>query len=54
MLQDKIHMPTSSGGIMRYFEDYKSKLQFKPIHIVTLIILIIVVEFFLHRSGWLG
>ena len=36
-----ISMPTSSGGLMRYNEEYKSRLMLKPSHIVLFIILIV-------------
>lgn len=54
MLQDKIQMPMSSGGLVNYSDEYKSKMQFKPIHVVILIVIIIIVEFFLHKSGWIS
>ena len=32
-----MQMPSSGSGIVRYFDDYKSKMQFKPAHIIVLI-----------------
>jgi len=56
MAKDKITMPTSTAGITRYFEDYKSKVTFKPGHIIILTILVIVIAIILHMYGnaWLG
>jgi len=34
-------MPAGFGGLMRYNEEYNSRLKFKPTHIVIFIILII-------------
>ncbi len=51
MSRDKISMPSSTAGITRYFDDYKSKLQFKPGHIIILIIAIIIIEILLHTFG---
>lgn len=34
-------MPAGFGGLMRYSEEYKSKLVFKPTHVVIFIIIII-------------
>ena len=34
-------MPSSFGGLMRYNEEYTSKLMLKPSHVVLFIILII-------------
>jgi preprotein translocase subunit Sec61beta len=48
---DKIQMPSSGAGITRYFDDYKSKIEFKPEHIIVLIILIIVVIIILHLTA---
>jgi preprotein translocase subunit Sec61beta len=49
--QDKIQMPSSGAGIMRYFDDYKSKIEFKPEHVVILTILVIIVVIVLHLTG---
>lgn len=45
---NKIQMPSSGGGIVRYFDDYKSKIQFKPGHIIVLVIVVIIIELLLH------
>ncbi len=56
MAKDKIQMPSSAAGITRYFDDYKSKVTFKPGHIIVLTILVIVIAVILHLYGnaWLG
>ena len=56
MAQDKINMPMSGGGLVRYFDDYKSKIEFKPRHIIVLAVVIIVIEVILHTfgNGWFG
>tara|TARA_Y100000310_G_scaffold334410_2_gene414122 strand:- start:46 stop:207 length:162 start_codon:yes stop_codon:yes gene_type:complete len=41
-MADKINMPAGFGGLMRYGEEYKSKLMLKPEYIVIFIILVIV------------
>ncbi len=51
MAQDKINLPSSGGGLLRYFEDYKSRLEIKPMVIVTIIVLIIVIELYLYKFG---
>ena len=50
MAQDKIQMPASSGGLVRYFDDYKSKIQIKPVYVMAFIVLIIIVEFLLYKG----
>jgi preprotein translocase subunit Sec61beta len=52
---DKMQMPSSGAGITRYFDDYKSKIQLKPMHVVVLAIIIVVVIVILHiQSGLMG
>lgn len=51
MAQEKIQMPSSGGGLVRYFDDYKSKIEIKPTHVMIVIVLIIVLEVFLHTKG---
>lgn len=40
-MANPISMPSGSGGLMRYNEEYNSKLKFKPSQIVLFIIAII-------------
>ena len=56
MAQDKISMPSSQGGLVRYFDDYKSKISFKPGHVIILAVMIILIVIILHKFGnnWLG
>ena len=56
MGQDKISMPSGMGGLVRYFDEYKSKIEFKPGHIIILCILVIVIMIVLYTYGnsWLG
>ncbi|MEK6840572.1 MAG: hypothetical protein AABX79_01315 [Nanoarchaeota archaeon] len=41
MADDKIHMPAGFGGLMRFDEEYESKIMLKPTHIIAFIILIL-------------
>jgi preprotein translocase subunit Sec61beta len=56
MAQEKIQMPTGMGGLMRYSEEYKSSLMFKPGTVIFLIVLVMIIEFVLHKfgAGWFG
>lgn len=38
-------MPSSFGGLMRYNEEYKSKLMLKPSHVILFVMLIILFVF---------
>lgn len=44
-------MPASIGGLVRYFDDYKSKIEFKPGHVIILAMIVIIIEIFLHVFG---
>jgi preprotein translocase subunit Sec61beta len=48
---NKVSMPSSTAGITRYFDDYKSKIEFKPGHIIILICVIIILEIVLKVYG---
>jgi preprotein translocase subunit Sec61beta len=56
MSNDKIQMPSSGAGLTSYFNDYHTKVELKPEHVVILIILVIIVEVILNWQGyaWFG
>ncbi|MBI1971187.1 preprotein translocase subunit Sec61beta [Candidatus Woesearchaeota archaeon] len=56
MAQDRVQLPSGTGGLMRYFDEYRSKIELKPGHIILFVILIVVIELVLHWQGprWLG
>ena len=56
MSKDKINMPMSSAGITRYFDDYKSKIEFKPGHIIFIAIAVVTMVILLNMYGntWFG
>ena len=56
MAKDRIQMPSGMGGLVRYFDDYKSKIEFKPGHIIVMAVLIMLILVILHAYGysWLG
>jgi len=51
MADERIQMPSSGGGLVRYFEDYRSKLQFKPYWVIVFIIIVILIELLLFSFG---
>ena len=51
MAQDRISMPSGMGGLVRYFDEYKSKIKFKPGHIIVFCVIIIVIMLFLYSYG---
>ncbi len=48
MADDRIQMPSGMGGLVRYFDDVQSKIEFKPSALVIMILSVIVVELLLH------
>ena len=48
MADERIQMPSGMGGLVRYFDDAKSKLQIKPEYIVVLISIVIILEILLQ------
>jgi len=55
-MADKIQMPSGMGGLVRYFDEYRSKIEFKPGHIIVICVVIIIILILLHIFGgnWLG
>ena len=48
---NKISMPSSTAGITRFFDEYKSKLEISPGAVIILILLVIILMVFLHMFG---
>lgn len=42
-------MPSSGGGLVRYFEDYKSKIEIPPMVIIVIIVLVIIVGVYMYK-----
>ena len=51
MARDKISMPSGMGGLVRYFDEYRSKIEFKPGQIIVLCVIVIVIMIFLYTYG---
>lgn len=47
---NKIHLPASGGGLVRYSEEMPSKLQLKPMMVVAIIVVIIIIEIILYKG----
>ena len=56
MAKNQTSVPQSTGGLVRYFDEYKSKIEFKPGHIIVLCILVMIIMIILYTYGaaWLG
>ncbi|MBI2549189.1 preprotein translocase subunit Sec61beta [Candidatus Woesearchaeota archaeon] len=44
-------MPSGMGGLVRYFDEYKSKIEFQPGHIIILALVIIILVLIFHLYG---
>ncbi len=51
MANNKIQMPSSMGGLIRYFDEYKSRLNFKPGHVIILCVVVMIMIILLHIYG---
>ncbi len=51
MAEQKITMPQSGGGLVRYFEDYKTKFQISPQAVIWMIGVVIAIISLLHIFG---
>lgn len=52
MADNKVNMPAGFGGLMRFSEEYESKFNLKPTHVIAFIILVI--AFRIALGVWLG
>jgi preprotein translocase subunit Sec61beta len=51
MAKEKMNMPMSGAGLTRYFDDYKSKIDFKPGHIIFFALIVVLIVLALHQWG---
>ncbi len=50
MADTRIRMPSSGGGLIRYFDEYKSKIQIPPTAVVVAIAIVIILGIFLNKG----
>jgi len=48
MAKETTRMPMSTAGITTYFEEYRSKIEFKPGHVIVMAVVIILIIVALH------
>ncbi len=51
MADNRIQLPSSQGGLVRYFDEYKSRIEFKPGYVIFFIVLVILLEIALHSQS---
>ncbi|MBT4935301.1 preprotein translocase subunit Sec61beta [Candidatus Woesearchaeota archaeon] len=45
---NKIRMPSGQGGLTRYFDEFKSKIEFSPGAVIIFCVIIMVIIIVLH------
>lgn len=51
MVDDKIRLPSGQGGLTRYFDEYKSKIELSPGAVIILVFIMIIIVILLHQFG---
>ena len=49
-MADQISMPAGFGGLMRFNEEYESKIMLKPTHVVVFVILILILVYVIYKK----
>ena len=50
-MAERLQLPQSGGGLVRYSEDYKSRFVMSPVTVIAMIIAVILIEIALHVLG---
>ncbi|MBW6451363.1 MAG: preprotein translocase subunit Sec61beta [DPANN group archaeon] len=45
----QVNLPSSTAGLVRYFDDYKETIQIKPEHVIIGISIVIVLEILMKK-----
>ena len=51
MADNKIRLPSGQGGLTRYFDEYKSKIELSPGAVVVLCVVVILLVILLNHFG---
>ena len=51
MANEGVRIPMGSGGLVRYSDEDKSKIQIKPQYVILLIVLTVIFELILNGFG---
>ncbi|MBI4148300.1 preprotein translocase subunit Sec61beta [Candidatus Woesearchaeota archaeon] len=51
MADNRVQMPASTAGLTRFFDDYRSKIEFRPGQVVVMAISILMLTILLHMYG---
>ncbi|QQG38872.1 MAG: preprotein translocase subunit Sec61beta [Candidatus Woesearchaeota archaeon] len=50
-MAEQMRMPSGMGGLVRYFDEYKSKIVISPYIVIGIIVFVIILEALLHLLG---
>lgn len=50
MADEKIRLPSGIGGLVRYFDDYKSKIEINKTYFIAFVVIVIVFYLFIQFS----
>ena len=48
-MAEQIRMPSGMGGLVRYFDDFKTKITLSPEMVMGAVIVVIILEYILHN-----
>ena len=48
-MAEQIRLPSGMGGLVRYFDDFKSKIELSPNIVIGVIVAVMVLEYILHN-----
>lgn len=48
MADERIRLPSGIGGLVRYFDDYKSKVEINKNYFIIFVVLVIIFYLFVH------
>lgn len=49
MADNKVRLPSSGGGLVRYYDDFKAKIEIPPMWVVIIIAFVIILETYLYK-----
>lgn len=50
MAEERIRMPSGMGGLVRYFDDYKSKIEIPAMFFVVFVVVVIIFYLFINLA----
>lgn len=54
--EDRVRLPSGTGGLVSYFDEYKSKIKASPSVVIAIILTVMIIIILLHVFGgrWIG